>query len=303
MNRDTLFGSIIIALFLISIAVTIQKPSRTDESSAKSSALFSKKGIAIVDINGPISFPSHSTTYYPMGADAIMNQLEAIREDKNVMGVVLRINSPGGTVGASQELYHMIKRIKSERNIPIVSQIGDLGASGGYYAALGSDVIFANPGSLVGSIGVIISHLSLEELAKKYGISHEVYKSGAYKDLFSMWRPSTDGEQKMLQALVDNVHGQFVTAFQDSRNLSESKALTLAQGQIFTGEQALEAGIIDELGGYYDALAYIGELTGLGQHPPIISKSSPNVMDFINRFKNMMFTPFSGTMMIPPVIQ
>ena len=292
-KRESIFGSVIILLFVLSLFFSGNNSTKESSGFKKSSTLFSKKGIAIVDIYGPISFPQYSTNFIPAGANLTLSQLAQIRQDKHVKGLILRINSPGGTVGASQEIYHAIKRIKEENNIPIVAQIGDVGASGAYYAALGADTIFANPGSLVGSIGVIIGNVSIDEFAQKYGLDYNVYKSGAYKDILSMWRESSKQEKELLQNLVDNVFDQFQADFIDSRKISKKDAQKVSQGQIYTGQQALELNLIDKVGGYEDALTYIGELTGLGKNPPVINKYNNPLMDVVNVLNNSFGSRFN----------
>ena len=295
MKKESLIGTLIIVVFIFSALLT-QSPSKQTQDHSPSPSLFAKNGIAIIDINGPISFPAYSSTVFPAGADLILSQLTEIKKDSHVKGLLVRINSPGGTVGASQEIYNAIKTIKTERNIPVIAQIGDVGASGGYYAALGCDTIFANPGSLVGSIGVILGNISIEDLSEKYGIDYEVYKSGPYKDLLSMWRNTNADEADLLQTLVNNVHEQFKNAFMQSRQLSAQNAATLAQGQIFTGEQALNENIIDQLGGYQDALIYIGNKAGLGDSPHIITKYKSTWSNVVNLLNNEFSNALQNTL-------
>tara|TARA_B100000427_G_scaffold134757_1_gene112030 strand:+ start:28121 stop:29065 length:945 start_codon:yes stop_codon:yes gene_type:complete len=300
-KKDSMIGILIISLFLLAIIVNQNpKPTKTDTTPTQTS-LFPKDGIAILDLYGPIAFPQYSNGYMPMAANLTLEQLEQIRQDSYVKGLLIRINSPGGTVAASQEIYNSIKRIKKELNIPVVAQIGDVGASGAYYAALGADTIFANPGSLVGSIGVIIGNLSIHKLAEKHGIDYKVYKSGPYKDLLSMWRPSHEDEETLLQHVIDNVYEQFKQAFIESRQLTEKNASKLAQGQIYTGLQALDNQMIDQIGGYQDAITYLGELTKLGKNPHIIKKTNygwKGIMNLLNNTLNVKH-PYQLTNTIP----
>ena len=295
-KKDSVIGVLVISLFLATIILN-QNPKPVETEKPNQTTLFPKNGIAIIDLYGPIAFPQYSNDYMPMAANLTLEQLDQIRQDTYVKGLLIRINSPGGTVAASQEIYNAIKRIKSELNIPIVAQIGDIGASGAYYAALGSDTIFANPGSLVGSIGVIIGNLSIHKLAEKHGIDYKVYKSGPYKDLLSMWRPASDSEDTLLQDVIDNVYDQFKQAFIESRKISHEKATQLAQGQIYTGLQALDHDMIDKIGGYHDALTYIGELTNLGKNPHIIKKSNYGWKSIVNLLNSSIQTkiPFQTT--------
>ncbi len=288
MNRDTLLGIGIIAAFIIASFISIQPRGEQDAAVTSSNRLFQKNGIAVVDIFGGIAFSQAPSYFGPVGADSVLKQLNSIKKNKHVKGLIVRVNSPGGTVGASQEIYRTIQDVKKELNIPVVAQIGDVGASGGYYAALGADTIFANPGSLVGSIGVILGNLDIQELAKKHGVDMQVYKSGPYKDLLSMWRPSSEQEKAMLQDLVDDVYLQFETAFIESRKISKRSAKKLAQGQIYTGKQALKHDMIDKLGGYNDAITYIGELTGLGTDPHIISTKERDWAGVVNMINSAL---------------
>ena len=295
-KKDSVIGVLVISLFLAAIILN-QNPKPVETEKPNQTTLFPKNGIAIIDLYGPIAFPQYSNDYMPMAANLTLEQLDQIRQDTYVKGLLIRINSPGGTVAASQEIYNAIKRIKSELNIPIVAQIGDIGASGAYYAALGADTIFANPGSLVGSIGVIIGNLSIHKLAEKHGVDYKVYKSGPYKDLLSMWRPASDSEDTLLQDVIDNVYDQFKQAFIESRKISREKATQLAQGQIYTGLQALDHDMIDKIGGYHDALTYIGELTNLGKNPHIIKKSNYGWKGIVNLLNSSIQTkiPFQAT--------
>lgn len=290
----------LLSVFILAMFINQSHKQTSSESSlTNTGSLFQKEGIAVVDLYGPISFAPHSSTLFPAGADAVLNQLDAIEQDPHIKGLIIRINSPGGTVGASQEIYQAIKQVKQTLNIPIIAQIGDVGASGAYYAALAADTIYANPGSLVGSIGVILGNINIKELSDKYGINYEVYKSGAYKDLLSMWRPTTENEKQLLQKLVDNVHQQFTGTFIKERNLSKKQGKALAQGQIFTGEQAAKLHIIDQLGSYKDAVKEMGKLTKLGPHPKIISKGKPHWKDIINTWGTSIQKNISHSLFIP----
>jgi protease-4 len=281
-KKESIFGIAVISLFLMAIILNLKPAPIEKESKSTQTLLFAKDGIAVLDLYGPIAFPQSSNAYMPMAADLTLEQLNDIRQDTHVKGLLIRINSPGGTVAASQEIYNAIKTIKAERNIPIVAQIGDVGASGAYYAALGADTIFANSGSLVGSIGVIIGNISIHKLAEKHGVDYNVYKSGPYKDLLSMWRPAREDEEQLLQHVIDDVYEQFKQAFKDSRKLSENQAKKLAQGQIYTGLQALDHNMIDKIGSYHDALNFVGEQANLGKNPHVIKKSHQGLKGFMS---------------------
>lgn len=297
-KRESIAGLIIIVLFAISLMVHRQPPASSPDAGISSPAFFPKDGIAVLDLFGPLSFPQFNNSFVPSGAHLVLNQLTQIEKDSHVKGLIVRINSPGGTVGASQEIYQALQRIKASRNIPIFAQIGDIGASGAYYAALGADTIYANSGSLVGSIGVIMGNLSIERFGDQYGIDYQVYKSGEYKDLLSMWRPPSNAEKQLLQGVIDDVYLQFQAALIDSRKFSKRHAESVSQGQIYTGNQALELDLIDTVGTYHDALTAIGELTGLGKTPHIISKSYYHWTDFMtvinSKWNTSFFTQFTS---------
>lgn len=282
MRKETGIIFLILVLFSVSIGLTQQ----TRKTPSGSSSFLSDNQIAVVDLYGPIAFSERASMLSSGGADGTLAELKQIRVDKDVKAVILRINSPGGTVGASQELYDQIQKIRNELNIPVVASIGDIGASGAYYAALGADEIFANSGSLVGSIGVIMGNVNFSQLAEKYGVNFDVYKSGAYKDSLSGWRDSTPDEEKLLQGLVDNVYKQFVTVLVENRPISQEQAETIAQGQVFSGEQALEAALIDHLGSFDDAVAYTAAKVGIVGQPHLVSKQGYGIQGLFKFLEN-----------------
>ena len=304
-KKETIIISLVSFLFISSIALTLFqqsfKPAHTMSSETQSSQSFlsSKKGIAVIELYGPISFSDSSNVLFPNGADLILKQIKLIEEDKNVLGILLKINSPGGTVGASQEIYDALLKCKTKRQIPVVAQIGDIGASGAYYVALAADKIFANAGSLVGSIGVVLGTINIKELAEKNGVSQQLYKGGEYKDILSMWRNPSSEEERLLLNLVDNVHDQFKDDLVKSRQISTSDLKRVAEGQIFTGTLALDLNLIDQIATFQDAVVYIGQEVGLGENPALISKTKSAFYDVVSLFtmslKNQLFnTEFSS---------
>jgi len=214
-----------------------------------------KEGIGVVELVGPI-----------ISAEEQLSTLRDFRTDDKVKAIVLRIDSPGGAVGASQELFTEVKKTAAVK--PVVASMGSLAASGGFYAALGANKILANPGTLTGSIGVILKFANLEELFKKIGYHSEVIKSGPMKDVGSPDRPLTENERAMLQELIDSVYGQFVGAVAESRKIPVETVKTFADGRIFTGAQAKEKGLIDGFGNFSDAVALAAELGGLHEENP-----------------------------------
>ena len=214
-----------------------------------------KEGVGIIELRGLI-----------VSSEQILKQLAEFRNDSNVKSIVLRIESPGGAVGAAQEIYQEVKRTNGIK--PVVASMGSMGASGGYYAALGADNIVANPGTMTGSIGVIVKFPNLEGLFEKIGYKSQVIKSGPLKDAGASNRPLTEEERKIMQDLIDNVYHQFVRDIAAARSMSEEAVFELADGRIYTGEQALEVGLIDSLGNFNDAITLAADLGGLDSKEP-----------------------------------
>jgi protease-4 len=196
----------------------------------------------------------------------VLSELRDYRHDGSVKGYVLSIDSPGGEVAPSQSIYRELTRLR-EDGYPVVAVIGSVGASGAYYAALGADTILAMPGSLVGSIGVLMEFPNFEELLDKVGLRYEVIKSSEHKDLGSPYREVTDEERELLQNVVDDVFGQFIRAIVESRRLSRDSVLRVADGRLLSGREAVEYGLIDGEGNLVDAIAMAGNMAGLGPEP------------------------------------
>jgi protease IV len=182
---------------------------------------------------------------------------------------VIRINSPGGVVGPSQELYDALRRLR-QGGKPVVASMGAVAASGGYYVAVAADRIYANPGTLTGSIGVIMQMANLEQLMKKVGVDYVVVKAGALKDVGNPARPMTPEERRVLQALLDDVHAQFIGAVAEGRKLDRAQVMQFADGRIFSGTQAKALQMIDELGGLEDAVNGAAQLAGIPVPPKVI---------------------------------
>jgi protease-4 len=240
--------------------------------------------VAVVDIEGIIS-----------ESREIINRLHTLRDDDKVKAIVLRIDSPGGTVGPAQEIHAEL--IKLQKLKPVVTSMGSVAASGGYYIAAATQKIFANPGTITGSIGVLVEAANFEELLAKVGLRSEVIKSGAYKDTLSPTRTMQADERSLIQAVVDNIHAQFVKAVAEGRSLPREKVLAIADGRILSGEQALEAGLIDELGNLYDAIESAADLAGLEGEPDVLypPEKKPALLDFLleTRLKNL-FEDYRG---------
>jgi len=249
-----LFIAGVVALFFFMIWVSIWGLSKHQGLS------FMPAGdkIAVIEINEVIE-----------SSDYFVRQLIKYGDDSSIPAIVLRINSPGGAVAPVQEIYNQVLKVREEGTYIIVS-ISSIAASGGYYIASAADTILANPGSLTGSIGVIFSYFTFEALMDKIGVNLEVVKSGDLKDVGNISREMTQKEREMLQAAIDDTYNQFVMAVSEGRNLDIDRIEELADGSIFTGNQALEFGLVDKLGGFEDAIALAGEMTGLGDDPKIV---------------------------------
>lgn len=215
--------------------------------------------VALLEVNGLIA-----------DSEKVIEQIRHHVENETVRAFVIRINSPGGGVAASQEIYEEIKKVRAVHEKPVVASLSTVGASGGYYIAAAANKILANPGSITGSIGVIIQIPNISELLKKVGIGSVVIKSGRYKDLASATRELTPDERRVLQRLIDDIHDQFIQAVAEGRGLSRQQVETVADGRIFSGRQALELGLVDQLGNLQDAIETAAEMGGIEGKPQIV---------------------------------
>jgi protease-4 len=239
-------------------------------------ALFGPR-VAIVELEGVI-----------LEVDDIVRELKSHRENPTVRAVVMRINSPGGVVAPTQELYDAVQRLR-QAGKPVVASLGSVAASGGYYVAVACDQIYANPGTLTGSIGVIMQLANLEQLLKKVGVDYVVVKAGQFKDIGNIARAMTPDERRVMQALLDDVHGQFIGAVATGRKLSREEVVRFADGRVFSGVQAKDLHMIDALGGLEDAVLAAAKLAGI--------PSPPNVIQPRRRFSlvDLLRNQFGGT--------
>ena len=214
------------------------------------------KRIALIEVRGTI-----------FDARPIVRQLKQYAEDRSVPAMVLRIESPGGGVAASQEIYEKIRQVRAQGK-KVVASMGSVAASGGYYIAAAADTIVANPASITGSIGVIANVPNTGALFRKIGVELQVVKSGDYKDMGSPMREMTKRERAMFQEVVDDTYEQFVEAIVTQRNLPKEEVLRFADGRIFTGRKALTYGLVDVLGTYEEAVDLAAEMVGLKKPPP-----------------------------------
>lgn len=209
--------------------------------------------------------------------EEFLRHLRRFRDNRSVRGYVVNINSPGGVVAPSQSIYQELARIRDEDGVPVVAAIGSVGASGGYYIALAADSIFAMPGSITGSIGVIMEIPDVSELMGRVGVRMQTVVSAEHKDVGSPFRPLGEGDREILESLVVDVYNQFVDEVADQRGLERSAVLEYADGRILSGRQALQARLVDRLGNREDALATAGVMAGLGRRPRTIRPPEPRV--------------------------
>ena len=219
----------------------------------------------------------------------IIEQLHDFRDNDSIKAIVLRIDSPGGGVGPSQEIYDEVKAMTARK--PVVVSMGSVAASGGYYIAAPANEIVANPGTITGSIGVVMQFTNVEDLLEKIGLSSIVVKSGAHKDIGSPTRQMTEADREVLQALIDDVHTQFVQAVAAGRQLEEQAVRVLADGRIFTGRRALEMGLVDKLGNLEVAIKTAADLAGVAGEPNVVypPREKPRFIDlFIEESLNQL---------------
>ncbi len=205
-----------------------------------------------------------------LDAQQTVGDLKKFGDSPSVKAIVLRIDSPGGGVVPSQEIHDAVKRVRNKNNKAVIASMGTVAASGGYYIAAATDRIIANPGTLTGSIGVIMELANLEGLLKKIGVENVVVKSGRYKDIGSPFRKMNVEDRRILQSVMDDVHTQFIEAVAEGRSLDVTDVQPLADGRIFTGRQAKDAKLVDELGDLDDAIRLAADLAGIEGEPKVV---------------------------------
>jgi protease-4 len=240
------------------------------------------------DTSGSLSFSGNQVASLELEgiiADSsdFLDQLKDYGNRSGVKSVVIRINSPGGGVAASQEIYEAIKKFRSETDKKVVVSMSSVAASGGYYIACGADKIFANPGTVTGSIGVIAEWYNYGDLLRWAKMQNVVIKSGDFKDAGSATRPLTDEERAYFQSLIGDMYDQFVAAVAESRNLQKDQVSKLADGRVYTGQQALKYGLVDELGTLQDAIDAAAKMGGIDGSPVILkpAKRRLSLFDFL----------------------
>ena len=271
-NRPVRRRTIVLAALAIYLGVAVLFVVALSVSLAPSGGGGSVFGarVAIVELEGTI-----------VDVDDLVRELKSHRDNPLVKAVVLRINSPGGVVGPTQELHAAVLRLREARK-PVVASLGAVAASGGYYVAVAADKIYANPGTLTGSIGVIFQLPNLDGLMKKVGVEYVVVKAGQYKDIGNISRTMTPEERRVLQALLDDVHAQFISAVATGRKLDRAQVLGFADGRIVSGAQAKDLHMVDALGGLEEAVDGAAALAGLPKSPTVVGpRKKLSIMDLL----------------------
>jgi len=258
--------------------------------------------VAVIRLDGMIVSGRNATSLQAITPERVDDLLKQAEEDPFVQAVVVRIDSPGGDVVASDEIYRMLLGMEK----PVVASMGSVAASGGYYIACGADYIVAHPDSLTGSIGVISQFVNAEGLMKKLGVEVVVIASGPAKDIGSPFREMTEEEQALWRGIIDEVYEDFVAVVAERRGLPMDRVRELADGRVYTGHQALEAGLVDDLGTLEDAIAKAAELGGIEGEPEVIELSPPPSfldlwMGFQSRLSTLSPEEILGTWGMPSV--
>lgn len=241
----------------------------------------SNRRVAVINLTCTIAFNQEmSLLSGGTGTGQTMRDLEQAEKDPSLRAVVIRIDSPGGSAAASQELYAQVLRLKKSGK-KVVASFGDIAASGGYYVGVACDRIVANPATTTGSIGVIAQVPNLQELYRKIGVTQQTFKSGAHKDMLSPARPVTPEEAQIMQGIIDDTYDQFVRAVASGRHLPIERVRSLADGRIYTGAQAKRLGLVDELGGLSDAVRLAAKLAGIKGEPEVVEYSRTGLFDFL----------------------
>ncbi len=266
--RKPIAGAILAILLLLSlisgiILIVVQRAERRPSVGVATVRRDPRNAVGIVEIYGPIMSPQDSGSslfYHP--TSKVAQTLRQYKENDNIKGVIVRLNSPGGTVGAIQEITREIEELK-EAGKPVVASVSDLAASGGYYIASACDKIVVNSGSIIGNIGVIFTSADMSALFENIGVDFQVIKSGPYKDAGAFHRELSVEERAFLQDLVDDAHDQFISSVSQGRDMPISRVRELSKGQIFTGRKAKELNLVDDIGGVRRAQEITEELAGI----------------------------------------
>ncbi|MBM7623958.1 signal peptide peptidase SppA [Sporohalobacter salinus] len=249
------------------------------------------KNIGVINIHGPISAGGGKEVFGSSRTNAreVIKYINQAKDNKKIKALLLRVNSPGGSSAASDEIYRELKKFKKTGK-PIVVSMADVAASGGYYISAIADQIYANPSTITGSIGVIMQFKNLQELYNKIGVDSITFKSGAYKDIGNPNRKLKPEEKEILQNMVDAVYQEFLTAVAEGRNMPKSEVKELADGRIYNGRKAKKLGLVDKMGTFYDAVATASKLAGMKKRDPnLIYYNQPSPLErFLSSTTNLI---------------
>ena len=288
-NRTILLFILIFTLastILSMVHIAIQAKSKITKTGNVNVFKNSLDSAILLKVEGEIH--SGKSTYQSTGADTVLAKLREIEDSNEIKGVLIEVNSPGGTVGASQEIFEQLMYLREKKNKKVVVSMKDLAASGGYYIASAADYIYTEAGTITGSIGVITVSPNISGLLKKHSIEMRVYKAGKYKDILSMFKDSTEEEDSIIEGLLSDTYNRFIADVARGRKKKVSLIEKLAEGKIYSGEAAVKNKLVDEIGGRREALSKLSELCGVANLQLLEDDESP-----FDRFFNIMGTKLS----------
>ncbi|MBP7283237.1 MAG: signal peptide peptidase SppA [Leptospiraceae bacterium] len=263
------------------IHISIQAKGKISKTGNVNVFKTSLESAILLKVEGEIH--SGKSTYQSTGADTVLAKLREIEDNNEIKGVLIEINSPGGTVGASQEIFEQLMYLREKKNKKVVVSMKDLAASGGYYIASAADYIYTEAGTITGSIGVITVSPNISGLLKKYSVEMRVYKAGKYKDILSMFKDSTEEEDAIIEGLLSDTYNRFISDVARGRKKKVSTIEKLAEGKIYSGEAAVKNKLVDEIGGRREAFAKLTELCGVTNLQLLEDEDSP-----FDRFFNVL---------------
>lgn len=296
-------GSLVLGLVLLIVLAVIFTPNNSSSSKLKSRIIQSggENQIAFVQLNGEIVQFSDDSLLgfnpFVITPNRTRDLFSELATDEQVKAVVIKLNSPGGSVVASDEIYQQLKKLQQAK--PIVMLFGDVAASGGYYIAAAADKIVASPASLTGSIGVIMLSPNFSGLYDKLGVEITTFKSGQYKDLGSPNRSISEAEAEILQSLIDDSYQLFIDRIEAGRDLNRDKILELADGRVYSGLQARQNGLVDQVGGVDEAVQLAAQLAEIDQPTVVEFSSHGGFWDSILSSRLTLFSPLGTTQLMP----
>jgi protease-4 len=290
-RQKNVFMAIVFVVLLLAVFLGIREIVSPLSSGKRRSVPAAENTIGLITVEGTIAAGEGGLFFSEGGGDRLLEKIRRAGDDP-IKALVVRINSPGGSAAASQEIYTELKKVREKGKIVVVS-MADMAASGGYMIACAADYIVANPATVTGSIGVIIDATNTQGLYDLLGIEYEVVKSGEFKDTLNPARPLTAAEKELLEIIVGDIFDQFVDTVVEGRALGREEVLAYADGRVLTGRQALEIGLVDELGNLYDALDIAAEKAGIKGKPQIYRYGGQNLWSMLLSGSKLNFEPFS----------